>query len=169
VLTALDLLALGLDLPQFLAKLYMATGLIRPRPVFNAGLLYGLMLTLPLAIFLLSFAFSALTHSRRLILTASFWSTLASLGILRLGFWYEDLVWGNINGYFTCPWLALLGFATVWAAARLYAAKEIGHQSVPVTLPARWWLWCGLFLLGLLLGLALAASLAANWSQLFPR
>jgi hypothetical protein len=168
VLTALDLLSLGLDLPQILAKLYMNSGLIRPRPIFNAGLLYGLVLTLPLTIFLLSFAFSAVTHSRRLILTASFWSTLASLGVLRLGFWYEDLMWGSINGYCTCPWLALLAFATAWAGARVYAAKEIGQQSAPVALPARWWLWCGLFLLGLLLGLVLAASLAAHWSQLFP-
>ena len=29
--TTLDLMALGLDLPQILAKLYVDTGLIRPR------------------------------------------------------------------------------------------------------------------------------------------
>src|SRR5882724_1584046 len=48
--TALDLLALGLDLPQVLAKLYVDTGLIRPRPVFKSGLLYGLVLALPVVI-----------------------------------------------------------------------------------------------------------------------
>ena len=168
LLTAMKLLALGLDLPQILAKLYVDAGLIRPRPIFNTGLLYSLVLTLPLAVFALSFAFSAVTHSRRLILTASFWAALVSLGVLRLGFWYEDFMWSNINGYFTCPLLALLAVAALWGGARAYACKEIGRKSVPVTLPARWWLWSGLFLLGLLLGLTLAASLASHWSRLFP-
>jgi hypothetical protein len=168
LLTAMDLLALGLDLPQILARLYVNAGLIRPRPIFNTGLLYSLVLTLPLMIFALSFVLSAVTHSRRLIMTASFWATLVSLGILRLGFWYEDLVWSKINGYFTCPMLVLLAVAALWAGGRAYACKEIGRQSARVTLPARWWLWSGLFFLGLLLGLILAASLAHHWSRLFP-
>src|SRR5207247_3890178 len=57
--TALDLLALGLDLPQILAKLYVNTGLIRPWPVLKAGLLHGLMLALPSAPLPVSFVPSA--------------------------------------------------------------------------------------------------------------
>ncbi len=167
LLTAADLLALGLDLPQFLARVYVDAGLIRPRPILHPGLLYSLVLTLPLAVFALSFACSAITHSRRLILTASFWATLVSLGVLRVGFWYEEFMWSDINGYLTCPLLALLAVAALWFGARAYDCKEVGRQSAPVTLPARWWLWMGLFLLGLLLGLTLAASLATPWSRLF--
>src|SRR5436190_4293988 len=36
--TGLDLLALGLDLPQILAKLYVDSGLIHPAPVFRSGM-----------------------------------------------------------------------------------------------------------------------------------
>jgi hypothetical protein len=166
--TAMDLLALGLDLPQVLAKLYIDAGLIRPRPTFNAGLLYDLVVTLPFAIFAISFALSAITHSRRLIVTAPFWAALASLSTLRIGFWYEELIWPDINGYFACPLLALLAAAVLWAGGQAYARKEVGRQTSPVTLPTRWWLWIGLFFLGLLLGLLLAMSLAHHWSRLFP-
>src|SRR5207249_12210622 len=60
--TALDLLALGLDLPQILAKLYVDTGLIRPRPVFESGLLHGLMVALPFAVFAFSFVLLAIAY-----------------------------------------------------------------------------------------------------------
>ena len=84
--TALDLLALGLDLPQRLARIYVQAGLVQPQPLLQTGLLHGLMLALPLAVFALAFALSAATHSRRLVLTASFWGLLVSLGALRIGF-----------------------------------------------------------------------------------
>src|SRR6266496_343181 len=105
--TALDLLALGLDLPQILAKLYVNTGLIRPWPVFKSGLLYGLMLAVPMAIFALSFVIAAVAHSRALVLTAWFWAALIALAALQVGFWYEDFVWDNLNGFFSCPLLLL--------------------------------------------------------------
>jgi hypothetical protein len=164
--TAIDLLALGLDLPQVLAKIYVQAGMIQPQPILNSGLLYGLVLTLPLAIFAVSFALSAVTHSRRLVLTASFWAVLVSLGALRVGFWYEDLVWGSLNGYFACPLLTTISVAVLWAGARAYASKEIGPQSTPTLLPARWVLWSGLFVLALLLGMGLSSSLLANGSRL---
>src|SRR5690242_10773779 len=71
--TAMDLLVLGSDLPQMLAKIYVQAGMLQPQPVLKSGLLYGLVLTLPAAVFAISFTLSALTHSRRLVLTASFW------------------------------------------------------------------------------------------------
>ena len=90
LLTAIDMLALGLDLPQILAKLYVGSGLIRPWPVFRSGLLYGLVLVLPASIFSISFVISAITRSRAVILSASLWAILVSLGILRLGFWHWE-------------------------------------------------------------------------------
>src|SRR6266545_7476740 len=165
--TALDLLALGLDLPQILAKLYVDTGLIRPRPVFESGLLPGLMLALPFAVFAFSFVLSAIAHSRALVLTAWFWAALLALVALQLGFWYEELVWDKLNGFFACPLLALLAIAALWGGHRTYARKEIGHHTTPITLPARWWLWIILFLAGVLLALTLASSLAKHYPRLF--
>ena len=166
--TALDLLALGLDLSQVLAKVYVDTGLIRPRPAFKSGLLYGLVLALPFAVFAVSFVISALTHSRTLILTAWFWAVLIGLAMLQVGFWYEDLVWDNLNGYFSCPLLAAAAVGVLWAGYRAYARKEIGHHSAPINIPARWWLWIILFIVGLLLALTLASSLAKHYLRFFP-
>src|SRR5438067_10092907 len=165
--TALDLLALGLDLPQILAKLYVNTGLIRPWPVLKSGLLYGLMPALPFAIFAFSFVISAVTHSRAMVLTAWFWSALVALAALQLGFWYEDLVWENLNGFFSCPWLLASAATALWAGHRAYVRKEIGHHCAPITIPARWWLWILLVIAGVLLALTLAASLAKHYPRFF--
>ena len=165
--TALDLLALGLDLPQILAKLYVDTGLIRPRPVFESGLLSGLMVALPFAVFAFSFVLSAIAHSRALVLTAWFWAGLLALAALQLGFWYEELVWDKLNGFFSSPLLVALAAAALWGGHRAYARKEVGHHTAPITLPARWWLWILLFLAGLLLALTLASSLAKHYPRLF--
>ena len=165
--TALDLLALGLDLPQILAKLYVNTGLIRPWPVFKSGLLYGLMLAMPLAIFALSFMISAVAHSRALVLTAWFWAALIALAALQVGFWYEDFVWDTLNGFFSCPMLLVLAATVLWTGHRAYSRKEIGHPSAPLTIPARWWLWIVLFIAGLLLALTLASSLAKHYPRFF--
>ena len=165
--TALDLLALGLDLPQILAKLYVDTGLIRPRPVFESGLLPGLMVALPFAVFAFSFVLSAIAHSRALVLTAWFWAALLALAALQLGFWYEELVWDKLNGFLSCPLLALLATTVLWGGHRAYARKQIGHHTAPITLPARWWLWIILFLAGVLLALSLASSLAKHYPRFF--
>ena len=138
--TAMDLLVLGSDLPQMLAKLYVQAGVVQAQPILKTGLLYGLVLTLPAAIFAISFSLSALTHSRRLVLTASFWAVLVSVAVLRVGFWYEHLVWGSFNGYFACPLLTVLSLAVLGAGARAYASKEIGPEGTPISLPPQWWL-----------------------------
>jgi len=164
--TALDLLALGLDLPQILAKLYVDTGLIRPWPVFKPGLLYGLMLAFPFAVFAFSFVISAVAHSRILVLTAWFWAALVGLAALQLGFWYEDSVWDNLNGFFSCPLLLVAAMAALWGGYRAYGRKEIGHHTAPITVPARWWLWIILFVVGLVLALTLASALAKHYPRL---
>ena len=167
LLTAIDLLALGLDLPQILAKLYVGSGLIHPWPVFKSGLLYGLVLMLPVTVFSFSFVISAITHSRAMLVSASLWAVLITLAALRLGFWYESLVWENLNGWFSCPLLALMSNAVLWAGYRAYRRKEVGHHAAPIAIPARWWLWIILFLAGLLLAMTLAASLARHYPHIF--
>jgi hypothetical protein len=166
-LTAIDLLALGLDLPQILAKLYVGSGLIKPWPLFKSGLLYGLVLALPLTVFSFSFAISAITHSRAMLLSASLWAVLISLSTLRLGFWYESLVWEHLNGWFSCPALVVLSLGVLWAGGLAYRRKEIGFEPTPLAIPARLWLWIILFAGGLIAALTLAASLARRYPGIF--
>jgi len=135
--------------------------------VFESGLLPGLMVALPFAVFAFSFVLSAIAHSRALVLSAWFWAALLALATLQVGFWYEDLVWDKLNGFFACPLLALLATASLCGGHRVYARKEIGHHTTPITLPARWWLWILLFLAGVLLALTLASSLAKHYPRLF--
>lgn len=165
--TALDLLALGLDLPQILAKIYVDAGLIRPWPVLKPGLLYGLVLAFPFALFSLAFAMSAVAHSRMIVLTSWFWAMVMALVVLQLGFWYEDFVWERLTGFFSCPVLLVAGTGGLWLGYRAYLEKEVGPSSAPITLPARWWLWVFLFLASLLLALALAASIARHYPKFF--
>lgn len=165
LITGINLLALGLDLPQILTRLYVKTGIIRPLPILKPGLLYGLVVALPFASFSFAFVISALTHSRMLILLAWFWAALGGLALLQIGFWYEDLVWDKLNGYFACPLLLAAAGAALLFGHRVYRRKEIGGPALPLTLPGHWWLWILLFVVGLGLALALISSLARHFPQ----
>ncbi len=162
--TVLDLLTLGLDLPQFLGRLYLDAGLLKPLPVLKPRLLYGLVLAFPLAVFAFSFALAAVSHSRMLILTAWFWSLLVAMSTTQLAFWYENAVWGELNGFCSAPLLVLLGLAALWGGYRAYLQKEIGHHHQPLTLPPRFWLW--LLMLGV--GIALACVLVSLLVRQYP-
>ncbi|MHC1768604.1 MAG: hypothetical protein AB9869_30715 [Verrucomicrobiia bacterium] len=162
--TVLDLLTLGLDLPQFLGRLYLDTGLLKPLPVLKPRLLYGLVLAFPLAVFAFSFALAAVSHSRMLILTAWFWSLLVAMSVTQLAFWYENAVWGELNGFCSGPLLMLLALAALWGGYRAYLQKEIGHHHQPLTLPPRFWLW--LLMLGI--GIALACVLISLLVRQYP-
>ncbi|MBI2928510.1 MAG: hypothetical protein HYY24_22810 [Verrucomicrobia bacterium] len=164
-LTTINLLALGLDLPYVLGRLYIKTGLVRPEPMLKTGLLSSLVAALPVAVFCFGFALSAITHSRGLILTAWFWAALAALAVLQLGFWYEDFVWDSLTGFFSFPLLLLAGAGGLWIGGRLYMRKEVAEAAAPLTLPARWWLWLLVFVVGLALALALFSSLAKHYPK----
>ena len=79
MLAVMNLIALGIDLPQILAGLYVKTGLLKPLPVLSPGVLYGLIIALPFAMFAFSFTFSSLTHSRMLVMLSWFWGALGSV------------------------------------------------------------------------------------------
>jgi hypothetical protein len=166
ILCFMNMIALGLDLPQVLARLYVQTGLLRSLPLLKPGLLYVVVLALPLAVFAAAFTISALTHSRMLILLSWFWAALGALALLQIGFWYEDLVWDTLNGYFACP--LLIGTSAIVLAIGFFGfrRKEIGKPSLPITLPGYWWVWMILFVVGLALALALVTSLLRNLPKL---
>jgi hypothetical protein len=165
-LCSMNVIALGLDLPQILARLYVQTGIIKPLPVIKPGLLYGLIVAVPVTVFAISFTISCITHSRMLILLSWFWSGVATLGLLQLGFWYEDLIWENLNGYFACPFLLATATSVLIYGFNRFREKEIGKPSVPISLPGYWWLWTILFAVGAALSIALVTSLLRRLPQI---
>lgn len=164
-LTAINLLALGFELPQVLAGLYIKSGLLKPSPVPKTGFLYGLVMAFPFAIFVFSFVLSALSHSRTLILTAWFWAVLIALLMVKFCFWYEEFLADQLTGYFACPFLFLASIAALCVGYRFYRQKEVGDAVVPITLPGRWWLWILVFLLGLALVMILTSSLVQQYPK----
>jgi len=166
LLTVLDLLALGLDLPQFLARFYLEAGLLKPLPVLKPRLLYGLVLAFPFAVFAFSFALAAISHSRMLILTAWFWSFLAAMGLTYLSFRSEAMAWGELNGFYSAPVLMLAGIIALSGGYRAYIVKEIGYHDRPLVLPPRFWLWLLILAIGVALGIILVSLLVKEYPQL---
>lgn len=163
----MNVVALGLDLPQVLARLYVETGMIKRLPMMKPGLLYGTVVALPLTVFAVAFTISCLTHSRMLVLLSWFWAGLAALALLQIGFWYENLVWDKLNGHFAGPLLLASSIAVLTYGYHGYQKKEVGKPALPITLPGHWWLWIILFVIGLGLALALLTSLVRHLPQIF--
>jgi hypothetical protein len=167
MLCLMNIAALGLDLPQLLAGLFVKSGLGRPAPVMKPGVLYTLVLVLPVAVFSFAFTLSTLTHSRMVILLSWFWSALGALALLQIAFWYEALVWDGLNGRFACPLLMAASAAVLSAGFFFFRRKEVGRIAQPLSLPGLWWLWMLLFALGLGLAAALISSLSRNLPEFF--
>ncbi|MBI3417141.1 MAG: hypothetical protein HY043_17765 [Verrucomicrobia bacterium] len=167
VLTALDLLALGIDLSPILARLYLNTGLLKPLPGLRTGWLYGLILAFPLAVFAISFVLSSVAHSRFLIFTAWFWGGLLAMATLYAGLVCEEFLWSQMNGFISCPLVALASVGVFWLGHRSYCRKEIGPYGARITLPSGWWAWAILWLLGVVLALWLAGALARQLPKFF--
>jgi hypothetical protein len=141
------------------------TGIIKPLPVVKPGLLYGLIIALPVTVFAIAFTISAVTHSRILILLSWFWAGIAALATLQIGFWYENLVWDTLNGYFACPLLMATSIGVLGYGFRAFRQKEVGKPTIPITLPGHWWVWTILFAIGMGLALALVTSLIGHLPQ----
>jgi hypothetical protein len=165
LLCFMNVIALGLDLPQILARLYVQTGIIKPIPVIKPGLLYGLVIALPVTVFAIAFTISSITHSRILILLSWFWAGVAALATLQIGFWYENLVWDTLNGYFACPLLIATAISVLGYGFHVFRSKEVGKPTIPITLPGHWWIWTILFAIGMGLALALITSLIRHLPQ----
>jgi hypothetical protein len=161
----MNVVALGLDLPQILARLYVQTGIIKPLPVIKPGLLYGLIVALPVTVFAIAFTISIVTHSRILILMSWFWAGVGALAALQIGFWYENLVWDTLNGYFACPLLIAVSGSVLGYGYYSFRQKEVGKATIPITLPGHWWIWTILFAIGMGLALALVTSLVRHLPQ----
>lgn len=159
VFTSLDLLALGLDLSQAVARLYVDAGLLKPVDVLEPRLLLGLVIAFPFACFALTFALAANAPTRSLVLTSWFWSALACLLILRMGLFYEYWHWGGWMGYVTTPALILAGLGALWIGCYFYRSKELAIAAKPIVIPSHWWIWTLLLMAGAGLCLFLVRSL----------
>ncbi len=166
VLTLLDMLALGLDLSQMAARLYVEAGVIRPIQVNTPGLLYGLVLLLPLAVFSVSFGIASLASSRWLAMASSLWGMLAGLVLVWTGFHYEQHLWGRWNGWVACPLLTMGSVGALLWAMHAYRRKEISHCSPPVQLPVYWWVWILISVCAAVVGIALTSWFAGELSTL---
>ena len=155
----LDWIVLGLDWSSTMNQLYITTGIITPTPALKPGLLYGLVLALPMAVFSISFTLSSIVRSRFVIFTSWFWSSLSALALLYGGFSYEELVWDEINGFFSFPLLMIAGITALIVGYRLYLHKEVGNYGSPLSLPQGWWIWLILIIVGATVATVIIASL----------
>lgn len=164
--TVLDMLVLGLDLPQALARVYIDAGLIQPLPNLNPGFLYGLVAVIPISIFSFAFVLSAIARNRTLVFTAWFWAGLITLFNLRISLLLEESIWNDWNGYIACPVLVAAFTVAVACGFRLYLRKEIGPGVTPAALPNHWWVWIVIVSVGIALALFLLTSLVNEFSRL---
>lgn len=169
VLTVLDVMALGLDLSQALARFYLDTGLIPARRIHVPWVLSGLVFSLPLAIFSGAFALAANTRSRAMVISSWFWASLVALALLKAGLAYEEYRWRTWNGMASNS--MLLGGTAIMLAAgfRCFCRKEIGPPTGRLVLPGWWWLWALLGLAGLTLVALLGQSIAQDFMRWLER
>ncbi len=165
----LDFLVLGMDWQSTLKRFFLDAGLMEPSPELKPGLLYGLVMALPVNVFCISFVVSSVVRRRFILFTSWFWSLVISLGILYLGVVAEEWWWHEVNGYFSFPMLVFSSLTILKMGHRLYKHKEVGHYGAPVSLPAGFWAWMLMWILALLLLVAMAGSLMKKFPQFFDR
>ena len=169
VFTALDLLALGLDLGQAIERLYIDTGLVRSSASVEPHALYGLVLLLPVAVFACGFAIASNARSRAMVFTAWFWGGLIALATLRASLKYEFWKWRTWTGSVACVSLGVLAVGSLWLGARWFANKEVVQPTKPLSIPALWWLWVVLTLISVVTGGLLLSSLSNEFFILWRK
>ena len=165
ILSVMNSIAAGVDLPQLLGKLQHDASRIAPPSLFQAHVVPGVIFALPFTIFAFSFALAGATHSRTVVLTSWFWSLLVTLVLLYSGLQYEDHFLHELSGAFAFPFIVLTSGLALWAGHRAASRKEIEPGSGPLQLPPLWGLW----VLGILASLGAAAFLAWLLAAQLPR
>jgi hypothetical protein len=132
-------------------------------------MLCGLILAFPLASYSLAFALASNARGRGLVASASLWSALAALVVLRLGLLYEFWRWKAWTGYFAAPALFITAALAFGFGMRHFSAKEVLHSAKPWNMPAFWWAWALLILASLILSAFLLQSLGSEFAQILDR
>jgi hypothetical protein len=151
--TVVGLLAVGLDLPQALWGLFVSSGYTEPFPPAGPRFLqYGLAFAVPAAAYAFTYAFAALAGSRGAVMASWFLGGLIAGGTVLAGILIENGLWGEANGFVTCPALLALAPLALLAGYVRYLRKEGVSRPSPLHASSRGWLW---LILAVVLGLLL--------------
>jgi hypothetical protein len=163
----LDFLILGMDWQSTLKRFFLDAGLMEPAPELKPGMLYGLVLALPLNIFCVSFVISSVVRRRFILFSSWFWSLVISLGILYGAMVLEEWWWHEVNGLFSFPALVFSSIVILITGHRLYRHKEVGHYGTPVSLPPGFLAWIFIWTLALGFLILIVGSLLRRFPQFF--
>ncbi|MDA7610481.1 hypothetical protein N8637_00920 [Verrucomicrobia bacterium] len=163
----LDFLVLGMDWQSTLKRFFLDAGLLEPAPELKPGLLYGLVMALPINVFCISFVVSSVVRRRFIVFTSWFWSLVLALGTLYLGVIAEEWWWHEVNGYFSLPMLLFGSVIILKLGHGLYRHKEVGDYGAPVNLPSGFLGWVIMWLVALILLVLMAGSLLKKFPQFF--
>ena len=164
--TVLDLAALGLNLSDVLARLFLSTGLMQPVQLNQPDLIYGLVIAFPGAIFAFGFAMASIARSRTVAMTSWLWGSLFALGTLRLGLELEEARWDEFNGRFVIPLLLAVSVGVLLLVDYMYGWKEAGAEAPPLRIPLSLWGWILALLLAAIGVGALLTWFASNFGKL---
>lgn len=144
--TLMNLVMLGLDLPQAITRFFLDLGLLDPQGALKHRFLPSLVWAFPLACYSLGFSLCANARSRGEVLASWIWAGLGALGILRLGLLWEYWEWHAWTGQMAFPALLAAAFGATVLGLRIYRTKEVVAPSKPWNVPAYWWAWALIFL-----------------------
>ncbi len=154
VLSGLGTFAVRHDLPPRLWALLVDSGFAEPFAARGEGLVEGLALVLPAAVFGVSFAFAAGASPAR---AASAWAVggLAGGGLLAATLALEFRLLGTAGGSLSIPALAVLASGAPVAGWVAYRRRELPARPAPVESADRWWVGALVGFLALLVLLSL--------------
>ncbi len=139
--TGVGVLAIALDLPQMLWGIFVNSGFSEPFPACRLRFLYALAVACPLAVFAFTFAIAANASSRGLVVWSRALGGLSAGAVVILGFMCEHLLWGELNGFVSCPALLALGAGALLAGYQVYVRKEGISRLGGTQKEGRWRLW----------------------------
>lgn len=166
VINTMSLIALGDEIPQFLASLSVRAGIGATGPV-NLLPFYGLIYGVPMASFAISYVLSLLGRSRVFVLISWVWGALVTIFILQFGIFYEERFIGEFTGRVSLPLLFLAAFGVLVIGYRFFCKKEPGDAGPPIAMPAKWWLWVLLLILGVTSGTVAASYVMEKYKAFF--
>ena len=139
--TALGVLAIGLDLPQYFWGLFVNSGFTAPFPVCEEKILYGLAIVLPVASFACMYAMSTNATTRGAVAIQSFLGMLIAAAVMGAGFLAEQGLWDGLNGYVSIPCLLALTPMALLVGYGFYLRKEGVNRPAPVGGTRSGWVW----------------------------
>jgi hypothetical protein len=131
------------------------SGYTDPFIACTADFLVPLAVLLPFTVFSFTFAFAAVAGSPGVARVAWFNGTLGAGLFLGVGLLAERLIWDTLNGFVSCPALAVSGAGVLLVGYLAYVRKEGISRPAPMQRSSALGVWIVLGLLVLFLFMAL--------------